>query len=267
MINADIKSTSDLFTTTDINSEIESDNSDKFNKSNVTTNTANTANITNLKRIMATDKIYPSPEQPDFQYLIYKKRDFSLHAIPKRKKLENLEEIREFRESVCARTEFKLQEHQSLLSNFINPNTPYKGLLIFHGTGSGKSCAAIAIAEKFKPMVEKYGTKIHVLVPGPLLKQNFLNEIIKCTGNTYLEILQDKTVVISDDDITKAKKLALNIINQYYRIMTHRSFYKKVLGEKIREKTITEKKWLKPQREKQKLVNTKEIHQLIVFIH
>lgn len=198
-----------------------------------------------LAEKMLEDRTYPSPSQEDFQYAIYTKRDFILHAYPERKIKTTYKEIKEYRDGVCARSGFKLDEHQSLLANFINPNTPYTGLLIFHGTGSGKSCAAVAIAEKFKSIVEKYGTKIHVLAPGPLLKQNFLNEIIKCTAETYLKEFQDKTIILSKEDKLKIQKNAINAVNQYYRIMTYRSFYKKVLGEKIRDKVVTKKNTVK----------------------
>jgi type I site-specific restriction-modification system R (restriction) subunit len=58
-----------------------------------------------------------------------------------------------------------------MLGNFINPDTPYKGLLVFHGTGTGKTCAVLAVAEKFKQQVKRYKLKIYILVPGPLLKE------------------------------------------------------------------------------------------------
>ena len=127
----------------------------------------------NLEQKMLEDHTYPSPSQKNFQEATYIKRDFYIHAIPYRQKIDSYEEVKEFRDNKCAR-DFKLTETQTLLSNFINPNTPYKGVLIYHGTGVGKTCAAVAIAEKFKHMIEKYGTRIHVLVPGPLNKQNFL---------------------------------------------------------------------------------------------
>ena len=50
-------------------------------------------------------------------------------------------------------------------SNLINPNTPYNGILIFHGVGTGKTGSAIAISQNFKELVLKYGNKIHILVP------------------------------------------------------------------------------------------------------
>uniref|UniRef100_A0A6C0LTB3 Helicase ATP-binding domain-containing protein n=1 Tax=viral metagenome TaxID=1070528 RepID=A0A6C0LTB3_9ZZZZ len=197
-----------------------------------------------LDEKMLEDHTYPSPSQETFQHDIYVKRDYYIHNIPYRDKLKTYDEIKEFRDNVCAR-DFKLREHQALLANFINPNTPFKGLLIFHGTGTGKTCASIGIAEKFKSMVEKYGMRIHVLVPGPLNKQDFMGEILNCTGETYLKMYQDKTMIIDEIEMAKNRKNALNIANQYYRIMSYRSFYKKVLGEKIIEKITTDQNKLK----------------------
>ena len=104
------------------------------------------------------------------------------------------------------------------------------GGIICHNT-----CASIAIAEKFKDMVQKYGTKIYVLVSGPLIKENWKGELLKCTAETYLKY-QDKTVYMDEHEKNKARKNALNLALQYYRFMSYRSFYKKVLGEKIVDK-------------------------------
>ena len=186
---------------------------------------------------MLEDHTYPSPTQENFQEAIYVKRDYYIHAIPYRGIIDPSERVNAFRE-MC-KPEFRLTESQVLLSNFINPNTPYRGLLIYWGTGVGKTASSVAIAEKFKPMVEKYGMRIHVLVPGPLNKINFLNEIIKSTGEQYLKTYQDKTLVINEAEEAKIRKNAMNIINQYYRIMSYRSFFKKVLGEKIKEKVVS----------------------------
>ena len=65
--------------------------------------------------------------------------------------------------------------YQNLLPNFINPETPYKGLIIMHGLGSGKTQTGINIADNFIPQCQKYRTKIVVLVPGPLLKEIWKN--------------------------------------------------------------------------------------------
>ncbi|AYV83573.1 MAG: SNF2-like helicase [Hyperionvirus sp.] len=99
------------------------------------------------------------------------------------------------------------------------------------------TCAGVAIAEKFKSMVQKYNTKIYVLVSGPLIKETWKHHLLKCTGETYLKY-QDKSLYIDPVEQAKLQKNALNQALQYYRFMSYRSFYKRVLGEKIVEKKV-----------------------------
>ena len=185
-----------------------------------------------------TYKYYPDTTDDNFQNKIYEKREFYKNKIlPYGKSLDNYQDIKEYRDSICG-GDFKLYTHQSFLSNFINPNTPYKGLLIFHGVGTGKTGGAISIAENFKNMVLKYGTKIHILVPGPIIKKNWKDDIIKFTNKTYYDNLKNqKGFIFNDENI---KKELWNINSQYYKILSYKSFYKKVLGEKIKD--FTQKK-------------------------
>ena len=81
---------------------------------------------------------YPKIDDPNLQAKIYAKREFYYYKLPDRPDLSNYKEIEEYRKKICVPPSGTLLEHQSLLSNFINPDTPYKGLLIFHGTGTGK---------------------------------------------------------------------------------------------------------------------------------
>lgn len=190
-------------------------------------------NKNKLKKLINKEYTYPEYDDPNFQLKIYKKREYYYHKIPEEKKLKSYEQIKEYRDNICG-TKFRLYNHQSFLSNFINPNTPYKGLLLFHGVGTGKTGAAISIAENFKYMVKKYNTKIHILVPGPLLKENWKDEIIKFTGKDYMKDIINQIGYLDEHEENIAKKNALKEALQYYKIVTHRSFYKKVLGEKIR---------------------------------
>jgi len=194
-----------------------------------------------LKNLIKKEYTYPELDDEEFQKKIYKKREFYYHKIPENKKLENYDEIKSYRDKICG-GKFRLYTQQAFLSNFINPSTPYKGLLVFHGVGTGKTGTAISIAENFKDMVVKYNTKIYVLVPGPLLKENFKDEIIKFTGEEYMKDLINQLGYVDEFEEMKAKKTALKEALQYYKIMTHRSFYKKVLGEKIKDTRETENK-------------------------
>ena len=76
--------------------------------------------------------------------------------------------------------------HQVLLRNYISPDTPYERILLYHETGTGKTCSAIAIAEGFLESQNHAARKIFVLVPGPSTMNNFQSELMsKCTTNKY----------------------------------------------------------------------------------
>ena len=82
---------------------------------------------------------------------------------------------------------FKLFTHQELITRYINLYTPYRGLLIYHGLGSGKTCSSIAIAEGLKDEMQ-----ILVFMPASL-KQNYIDELknveIFCIKKSILEFI------------------------------------------------------------------------------
>jgi len=47
-------------------------------------------------------------------------------------------------------TKFEAMPHQKIVRDYINLYTPYRGLLLYHGLGSGKTCSSVAIAEGMK---------------------------------------------------------------------------------------------------------------------
>lgn len=199
----------------------------------------NSENIKEYEKEMKIDYSYPKLSDINFQNKIYNKREFYYHKIPYRNILTDYKDIKKLRDEKCGMN-FELRTQQYLLSNFINPNTPFKGLLIYHGVGTGKTCTAITIAENFKEQVTKYGTKIYILVSGPLIRENWKDELIKCTGETYLKELNNKSGYINEIDNNRLIKQAKLLTTQYYKIISYKSLYKKVLGQKILEQKIGE---------------------------
>lgn len=78
-----------------------------------------------------------------------------------------------------ARGEFALLTHQKIIKEYINVYSPYRGLLIYHGLGSGKTCSSIAIAEGIKN-----DKKVIVMTPASL-RQNYIEELKKCGDILY----------------------------------------------------------------------------------
>ena len=67
-------------------------------------------------------------------------------------------------------------QYQQFVRDYMTWASPYRGLLVYHGLGSGKTCTAIAAAEAL------YGTsnrKVIIMTPASL-KKNFLREISFC---------------------------------------------------------------------------------------
>jgi len=77
----------------------------------------------------------------------------------------------------CDKIQTQLQ--QKVIVDYLNLYSPYRGLLVYHGIGSGKTCISIAVAEGLKS--EK---QIIVLVP-EALKTNFFKELKKCGDESY----------------------------------------------------------------------------------
>lgn len=178
------------------------------------------------------DYLYPDPNDPDIQEKLYKKREYYFHKANESVDFNDYNAVKEHRDSICGRRDV-LYPHQSLVKNLITPNTPYTGILLFHQLGTGKTCAAISIAENFKEQVQKYNTKIYVLVGGPMLKESWKEQLLICTGETYLK-KTSKTLL--KEDMDKEKANALNTALQYYKFMSYKSFYKRVIGERILDK-------------------------------
>lgn len=73
---------------------------------------------------------------------------------------------------------------QRFVRDYLQMDSPYRGLLLFHGLGVGKTCASIAAAEGFL----QNHKKIIVMLPASLAP-NYKREIMKCSsvGNPNLK--------------------------------------------------------------------------------
>ncbi len=187
---------------------------------------------------------YPKVGDPNFQYKIYNKREFYYYRFPERPNLTQYEEIAKYRKDICDPSSNEMLPHQSMLSNFINPETPYYGLLVFHGTGTGKTFAALAIADKFIEQVKRYNTFIYILVPGPILKAEWLDHLFKMYRTKYYPS-NENFEFLTDEEKEKIKKQVITNVQQCFKILSYTTFVKRVLGDKIIDSKIIENNKLK----------------------
>ena len=91
-----------------------------------------------------------------------------------------------------SKKDFSLLIHQKIVRDYINLYTPYRGLLLYHGLGSGKTCSSIAISEGLKNDKE-----VIIMTPASL-RDNYIEELKKCGDfmykkNQYWEFINTKT--------------------------------------------------------------------------
>jgi len=127
---------------------------------------------------------------------------------------------------------------QMFISTFLSLNTPYNGVLLYHGVGVGKTCTSILISDNFKNYVKKHKKKIIILTK-PTVKDGFRNEIFKfnnnnvdknqfiCTSSEYSNEYEDFIKNNKDLDNKKINEFTSGIINETYEIYGYLEFVNK----------------------------------------
>lgn len=128
------------------------------------------------------------------------------------------QEIQENKESISCDTigqtssDFSLLTHQKIVRDYLNLYTPYRGLLLYHGLGSGKTCTSIAIAEGMKD-----SKRVIIMTPASL-RANYIEELKKCGDllykrNQYWEWVS----TVENQDALKTISVLLNLPQEYIR--------------------------------------------------
>lgn len=135
---------------------------------------------------------YPLLHDKNFQDKIMKK--YSIYTTPRKRP--------SFTE-LCFPKEYTHQLPQTFVSKFIHPNTPYKGLLIFHRIGAGKTCASILIAMEWVSR-----RRVIFIVPASLVGNLYKEFRSGCTGNKYINLVERKKL----DTLDPRDPIYINLI-------------------------------------------------------
>lgn len=103
--------------------------------------------------------------------------------------------------------------HQEIIRDYINLYSPYRGLLIYHGLGAGKTCGSIGIAEGLKN-----DKQIYIMTPASL-QMNYVKELKKCGDplyrtNQYWEFVETNDNRELEEALQKVLGLSLKFIKR-----------------------------------------------------
>lgn len=113
---------------------------------------------------------YPEDRRGFQVYIPTYYKDFKLPALSKR-----------INPNACNEMTLQTYKYQAFIREFMRQASPYRGILVYHGLGSGKTCTSIATAEALYGQSNK---KIIVMTPISL-QENFINEIMFCGFKHY----------------------------------------------------------------------------------
>ena len=117
----------------------------------------------------------------------------------------SIEALKRMRQEQCSSAGgFHLAPFQLFLRRIMSPDSPTRNMLLVHGTGTGKTCSAIQIAEEYILRPEFQDKKVLVLA-SEAIRDNFRTQLFdvervqkdgdvlkspQCTGRRYLEMLE-----------------------------------------------------------------------------
>ncbi len=142
--------------------------------------------------------VYPNIDDPDFATRLFQKMEFAELSS------EGVES------DTCdkSQTAFDTTPVQRLIARFLHPSTPYRGVLLNHGVGVGKTCTAVTVAEMYLDLLPS--NKVFIVAP-VAIADGFrrtifdINKLVRtskeefkltgmywksnqCTGTTYLRL-------------------------------------------------------------------------------
>ena len=94
--------------------------------------------------------------------------------------------------------------HQKVVRDYLLQETPYRGLLFYHGLGSGKSCSSIAVAESL--LSDRH---VYVMLPASL-EANYRGELRKCGDPIYMYEQHWRQQNLTEDTRATAQKLGIS---------------------------------------------------------
>ena len=108
--------------------------------------------------------------------------------------------------------DYSLLTHQKLVRDYLNLYTPYRGLLLYHGLGSGKTLSSIAIAEGMK------GAKKVIVMTPASLEDNYRLELKKAGDPLYkLNQCWEWVSTLKNPEVAETLSSVLNLPLEYIR--------------------------------------------------
>lgn len=103
--------------------------------------------------------LYPHLDDEFLNIKIAHKQEFEENKL----KVTITDDFEKQSNEICNK-DFELAPHQKFIKNFLSMYTPYNGLLLYHGLGTGKTCSAIGVAEETRKYLKFMGYNERIII-------------------------------------------------------------------------------------------------------
>ena len=185
--------------------------------------------------------LYPSINDKQFLQKLLKKREFA------ESKADPFKMVAPGETDPCSTDEsFQITQVQKFLANLLSPRTPYNSALFYHGTGVGKTQAAVQVAEG---ILEMYPRKKILVIAPVTIQPGFFRNIFDITRVTIGTGDNDNTANQGTGDlymrltgtlkernpstIERKVKEAINRRYTFFGYLAFRNYIRKILEKRI----------------------------------
>lgn len=166
-----------------------------------------------LQKVVDVDKTQIHPKQDLFvpsnrrafkQFII---QTFRAYRLPPLSDIPDPDACQKAAEA--SKAEVKTFSYQAFVRDYIQRPSPYRGVLVYHGLGSGKTCTSIAAMEALYSAT--HGEKPVFLFTPASLSKNYRDEITKC-GPFIFRTQNHWTFVGATKQASPERNLLLNVL-------------------------------------------------------
>lgn len=171
---------------------------------------------------MSISSIYPTLDDRQFGSKLIAHKNYQDLTIPPLPKITTPEEYEKISRQYCEGYEKFL--YQFIAQQHLGPFSPYKGILLYHGLGFGKTCSAITFAEEWLNMYTGEKDKEVWIITSAALSDNFKLQLYRkdakknqCASDTYQRLWSQSTKKTVTNTIDK-------VIESRYKFFTYDKF-------------------------------------------
>lgn len=169
-------------------------------------------------------RYYPDHNKDDFNLKLSELTEFGIYKEKGYSDVLNLKDFNKKMIASCPIDVFNKAYFQYFVAQYMSNKTPYKSLMLYYTVGTGKTCAAVSIAESILTGHNNNDEPpIIVILPRTLIN-NFKDTIYNLFKNNINGCTEDIYKYLTDSTDNKNKLNSL--INKRYNIMSYGSFIK-----------------------------------------